>query len=698
MTTITVPTYLNSVYPRSCSDPFVLKFKGEYWGYCTGFWDDGRCFGILHSPDLVQWRPLAGALQPLEVLPPLESAPTCYWAPEVTYDNGIFYMYYSVGNERHMQIRVAVSNHPAGPYLDSGHRLTLEDFAIDAHVFQDEDGTRYLFYATDFLDHTHIGTGTVSDRLLDPFTLAREPRPVTRARFDWQVYDPQRKEKGGVRWHTVEGPFVLKYKGYYYQMFSGGNWQNPGYGVSYATSDRPAAEGEWEQVCDGLRVLPILRSLPEKGVIGPGHNSVVRGPDNRQLFCIYHRWAETPGPPGCEQPDQEPAESSRVMAIDRLEWIGDRMAVLGPSTAPQPAPISPTQVYFREPVHSQNCSLDPGWTCLGGEWSVQDGAAVQSIPYPGRLSEARLTLPAASFLLEANLRALPSDHRAPGAYGILLDHEPGELFSLVLVPRTGTGTATGVVVTGWGEQRRDDAIDLPQDFSIHAFHHVRLEVNALQASLAIDSLPLWRGRLAGDPARAVLFTRGMAAAFAALELTTGWEDLFTQPEASPASLGWQIPENGGDWLIHDRQLWHANPAGRESWIIKGELLEAYEYVVNARLSMAESSGGVYGFYPVLEAALETQPPGPLLTVEPGSNGWVLAHHAAAGRQAFPLPSPFNPYIDQQFRFRKQAGQLTLQWLDYHLGEVQVSTHPTRIGLYAHRSVAAFSMVRVTAIP
>jgi hypothetical protein len=45
--------------------------------------------------------------------------------------------------------------------------------------------------------------------MLDPLTLAGEPRPVTRARFDWQVYDPQRREKGGVRWHTVEGPAVL---------------------------------------------------------------------------------------------------------------------------------------------------------------------------------------------------------------------------------------------------------------------------------------------------------------------------------------------------------------------------------------------------------------------------------------------------------------------------------------------------------
>ena len=176
-----------------------------------------------------------------------------------------------------MEIRVAVSDRPEGGFIDSGKRLTFQDFAIDPHVFTDTDGSRYMFYATDFLDHTHIGTGTVVDRMVDWFTLEGKPRPVTRARYDWQVYDPARKEKGGVRWHTVEGPFVLKRKGIYYEMFSGGNWQNISYGVSFAVTDDMDRDEEWEQFSDGEKILPILRTVPGK-VIGPGHNSVIRGP------------------------------------------------------------------------------------------------------------------------------------------------------------------------------------------------------------------------------------------------------------------------------------------------------------------------------------------------------------------------------------------------------------------------------------
>src|SRR5690606_37756595 len=119
----------------------------------------------------------------------------------------------------------------------------------------------------------HIGTGTVVDQMTDWFTLKGAPKPVTRPRFDWQIYDPERKEKGGVRWHTVEGPFVIKHKGKYFQMFSGGNWQNLSYGVSFAVSDTVIKDEEWDQFSDGENVLPILRTVPDQ-VLGPGHNSV----------------------------------------------------------------------------------------------------------------------------------------------------------------------------------------------------------------------------------------------------------------------------------------------------------------------------------------------------------------------------------------------------------------------------------------
>jgi GH43 family beta-xylosidase len=657
--------YLNPVHPRACPDPFVLKYCGEYWCYCTGVRSDGRCFGILHSRDLIHWQESNGALEPLP------GNHTCYWAPEVSYNNSRFYMYYSVGNETHMHIRVAVAQHPAGPFVDSGRRLTLEEFAIDAHVFVDEDGSRYLFYATDFLQHTHIGTGTVYDRLLDPFTLAREPRPVTRARYDWQVYDPQRKEKGGVRWHTVEGPFVLKHRSRYYQMFSGGNWQNTTYGVSYATIEKldqsqTEVESEWEQACDGERVLPILRTLPAEGVIGPGHNSVVRGPDNRQLFCVYHRWSTE--------------INDRVLALDRLEWVGEQMLVLGPSTQPQPAPNPPTFAGFGK---------ETAWEYRGGQWVVKDETGNEVIQeMPGASAEARLSLASQAFVFELNLAAHITGES--GSLGFSLDTDHGSVLQFLLTPNQ-----QSIEVTIGSEQH---TFRLPEDFEPGAYHLVRCEVNYHFARLVFDdTLFLWEGRLPASPIALRLLTQVRTARFAGFELTAGGEDNFTQPTTDPTDLGWQRLDADSQWRIEAQQLWQKEPNAPEAILVKENPLEAYEAVINVRLQPETSAEGHYGFYP----ALDNDQRGPLLTVERGANGWALISRTSSGKpdRLMPLPKDFDPYTHQHFRFRKQAGRLTCYWKAERLGEIStLPPGPTRVGLYTHQAIATFDLVRITQLP
>jgi len=98
--------YRNPVFPGSCPDPFVLKFNGVYYAYGTEAAGDGRYFPVLSSPDLVEWSFQGGALPPLAARDARE-----YWAPEVAYDNGIFYLYYAViafGTPEH-HLRVATA-------------------------------------------------------------------------------------------------------------------------------------------------------------------------------------------------------------------------------------------------------------------------------------------------------------------------------------------------------------------------------------------------------------------------------------------------------------------------------------------------------------------------------------------------------------------------------------------------------------
>ena len=59
-----------------------------------------------------------------------------YWAAEIIYANGKFYMYYSVGNEALMEIRVAVSDRPDGGFVNAGEYMR-QLIRSDAQAQQD---------------------------------------------------------------------------------------------------------------------------------------------------------------------------------------------------------------------------------------------------------------------------------------------------------------------------------------------------------------------------------------------------------------------------------------------------------------------------------------------------------------------------------------------------------------------------------
>ncbi len=311
-------TYTNPVYPYYFADPFVLEHGKLYYAYGTGTQplENGRVIEVLRSSDLVNWTSLGGALEPLS--DPARHPE--YWAPEVAYHQGWFYMYYSSGQDTTHRLRVAVSDAPEGPFCDSGLHLTPHlEFSIDAHPFRDRDGQWYLFYARDFLDGERPGTALEVDRLLTMTRLEGKPREVLRASQDWQIYQRQRIMYGSsMDWHTLEGAFVLFREGRYYLLYSGGAWEKPNYGVSYAVAD--SLLGPWLELPEGGPTL--LRSVPGQ-VIGPGHNSVVVGPSG-QDYLVYHAW--------------DPAKTARRMCIDLLEWTPQGPRTAGPTFTPQPAP------------------------------------------------------------------------------------------------------------------------------------------------------------------------------------------------------------------------------------------------------------------------------------------------------------------------------------------------------------------------
>ena len=619
-------TFTNPVYPHSFPDPFVLKFRGEYFAYCTGDTPDGNVFQILRSPDLVHWQAVGSAMSPLDSRPPY------YWAPEVNYDNGKFYLYYSAGNEILMAIRIAVADRPEGPFIDAGLRLTQEEFAIDAHVFVDDDGTRYFFYATDFLEYAQIGTGTVVDRMLDPLTLEGHPRPVTRARYDWQVYDPARKEKGGVRWYTVEGPTVLKRKGKYFEMFSGGNWQNKSYGVSFAVTDDISREEEWAQYCDGDKIFPILRTIPDK-VVGPGHNSVVRGPNNRELYCIYHRWTD----------------AGRVLSIDRMGFAGDRIFVAGPTTVTQIAPFKPDRP--TPELRTGNCAennaayiTDAEGECIYG-FGLRDG----------------------SFRLEATAKFIAW---APNARAGIRLRSGNDSYEFSLTAETSRANLGGT------------RIDLPGAFDPSCHHLICMEMKAGRCTASIDTPNVTAAiEIDGEVNGIELFSTDASVEFSALEVTYGFEELFEDRGQIPKQLmidGGTADVSGGRMTIRSAE------GGQVSAFFR----VPYEnFEVTANLSGADDGYGL--FFMKAEEGVEAY-----LTIYIDEKHIVF--FSAGDTAKVDMPEGFDGAEFRQFQVVFLNGRAIASLEGVELAELPAPSEISRVAIYAETQ-ATVEMVRLTSI-
>ena len=632
-------TYQNPVFPESFPDPFVLKFCGEYFAYCTGFAKDGLAVGVAHSLDLVHWSYIGGSLQPIAAEPPY------YWAPEVVYHNGRFYMYYSCGNETLMEIRVAVSYRPDGGFVDAGHRLTNEEFAIDAHVFTNDDGRRYMFYATDFLSHSHIGTGTVVDRMVSWFELEGNPKPVSRAAYDWQVYDPHRIEKGGVRWHTVEGPTVFKYKRKYFEMFSGGNWQNSSYGVGYATSETIERADEWHQSIDGSSVLPILRTIPEK-VIGPGHNSAAVGLNGRELYCVYHCW----------QGDE------RVMAIDRMGFAGDRLFVNGPTFTPQIVPHPPTHT-----TDSQLFEFVGDWERSNSSLSNRTGTASAEIP-------ARSTC----FLTELSFRLAepPTSDSA-----VTFSGKFGELpvFALTIEPVTGKVAFV---------DRRDEELTLPEPLDFSAFQHLSIEADGHFVRFRINGLPFKTvASLEFACDRFAIETRNSHIEIRGFALTQGYEDLFDRDGNDAVDSAWNT--NGPiDARVSDGEL-RVSAGGGEGFAWKGEPSRSFDFAASIRSIREEGPPDGFGFVLVDKNGAKLRE-----LVIGTVDGQTVLRDTLNG-VSLPLPSSYQGESHRQFRFLRLGRRLRIESEDLFLGELEMDSNPAIVGIFTKGATVAAEMVRWT---
>ncbi len=132
--------------PIHMGDPFAFRAEGAY--YLIGTTSEHEGFRMYRSPDLVHWKSIGWVYRKT----PTSWADGFFWAPEIRFYRGKYYLVYS-GHVRgtdppRLLLGLAVSDLPQGPYkdihapwFDAGYS------AIDGDIFIDSDGTPYLYFS-----------------------------------------------------------------------------------------------------------------------------------------------------------------------------------------------------------------------------------------------------------------------------------------------------------------------------------------------------------------------------------------------------------------------------------------------------------------------------------------------------------------------------------------------------------------------
>lgn len=276
----------NPLFEGWYADPEGIILNDEYWIFPTysDKYEKQIFMDAFSSTDLVNWTKHERIIDNKAV----KWVWRAMWAPAIVKKDNKYFLFFG-GNDiqndnEYGGIGVSVADRPEGPYQDYLGRPLIDKIynraqPIDQFVFQDKDGSYYMYYG---------GWGRCNVvKLKDDFTglLPFE---------DGTYYREVTPE------NYTEGPFMFIRDGKYYFMWSEGGWGGPDYSVAYAIADNPFGPFK--------RIGKILQQDPEIGT-GAGHHSVIHEPKSDKYYIIYHR-----------RPLTETDGNHRVTCIDEMTF------------------------------------------------------------------------------------------------------------------------------------------------------------------------------------------------------------------------------------------------------------------------------------------------------------------------------------------------------------------------------------------
>jgi arabinan endo-1,5-alpha-L-arabinosidase len=383
---------------ESCADPALLRDRTTaptvWYMYCTmdpvshkereGRGWKFRMMPVYRSVDLVNWYFVRDSF---DKRPPGIAGPKAgLWAPEPVYQNGSYYLYFTVTDvaDRHSPekgcandsgIAVATSASPAGPWTPASQLVVPPrragagcnfHWTFDPDVIEDAQGDRFLYYGS-------YGGGIYVQRLSkDGLRVEGNPVRIGAA-------------------NRYEGAEVVRHGGHWYLFASSTDCcRGPltGYALYVGRASHPEGpfldrEGN-DMAAARVGGTPVLQQNGNRW-IGAGHNTVFQDPSG-QWWTFYHAVDRNQGYFSVED-----KLTRRPLLLDRIDWVGGWPVVNrgeGPSDTPQarpavtpgpaaPVPSSTGKAPASTPLWTERFgpgALDPRWRWVrsgsAGSWAT----------------------------------------------------------------------------------------------------------------------------------------------------------------------------------------------------------------------------------------------------------------------------------------------------------------------------------------
>lgn len=279
------------------ADPDIVKFDDTYYIYPTtdGFLHWSGCqFKVFSSKDLLDWKD-EGVILDLKG-DQVAWATGSAWAPAIAERNGKYYFYFCGKREDGIScIGVAVADKPVGPFVAKREPLLSPETVkaagvsvsqvIDPSIYtEEEDGTQYLLFGN--------GAGAIVQLEENMVQVCTETMKNIQGLYDFR-----------------EAVTVFKRNGKYHFTWSCDDTGSEDYHVNYGTADALYGQVQFRGT--------VLSKKPEKNILGTGHHSIYKVPDNDLYLIAYHRF----GTPLEKYPEEKGCH--REICLDEVTFDKD---------------------------------------------------------------------------------------------------------------------------------------------------------------------------------------------------------------------------------------------------------------------------------------------------------------------------------------------------------------------------------------